>query len=96
MYDLLFVCSVKFFAFDFAHFKFIREWVKNFELKLLNKLLKCPFCQGFWCGLATHSIKYNESLINHLYFAFVTAIICLCWNVVFWPLIDKYEETYKE
>lgn len=92
--DIIFVLSIKFFVFDFVNFKPIRDNLLKLQNYFISKLLKCPFCQGFWLGLITHSLKYNESLANDLYFGFITAIICLCWNVIFWPLIDNYEETY--
>lgn len=92
--DIMFVLSIKFFIFDFINFKFIREKLLKTENYYITKLLKCPFCQGFWCGLFTYIIKYDNNLFSSLYFGFCTAIICLCWNVIFWPLIDKYEELY--
>lgn len=92
--DLLFVVSIKFFIFDYVGFASLRKKLFNLNNYIISKLLKCPFCQGFWCGLFTHIIKYDTSLIHSWYFGFCTAIICLCWNVIFWPLIDKYEETY--
>lgn len=91
--DLIFVLSIKFFLFDFSHYKKIRNYFNSFNNFFISKLLKCPFCQGFWCGFFTSIIKY-QNILQGLYFGFVSAIICLSWNVIFWPLIDKYEELY--
>jgi hypothetical protein len=93
--DIIFVISLRFFIFDFSHFKSIRN--KFFQLNnyFITKFLKCPFCQGFWLGLFYNIIKSGGLFLESVFFGFVMAIICLCWNVIFWPLIDSYEEKYK-
>lgn len=95
--DILFVVSVRFFIFDFAHFNKIRNYIKNKFAKnyFISTFLKCPFCQGFWTGLFFSLLKNETSVIENVYFGFITAIVCLCWNTIFWPLIDKYEKKYK-
>lgn len=92
--DILFACSIKFFIFDFSHLRWMRDFLLSADNWFINKLFKCPYCQGFWCGFLTHGFKYHNSIFEDVFFGFCIAIICLCWNAIFWPLIDKYEQKY--
>jgi hypothetical protein len=88
--------SIRFFLFDFILFKGIREYLKK-KGYFFRKLLGCPFCQGFWCGLGVYLITQQfslhwQQLVAFLSFGFVTAYLGLISAAVFYPLIQKYEE----
>jgi len=100
LYDLLLVLSLRFFLFDFVLFKSIRNTLKT-KGYVFKKLLSCPFCQGFWCGLAvflaTHPITLNlGGLLSMLSFGFITAYLSMMTTAIFYPLIDKYEKKYSD
>ncbi|KUO62556.1 MAG: hypothetical protein APF84_02065 [Gracilibacter sp. BRH_c7a] len=93
---ILLTLSIRFFLFDFILFKRVREYLKT-RGYFFKKLLGCPFCQGFWCGLAvylaTNSISFHwQQLTSWLGFGFITAYLGLISAAVFYPLIQKYEE----
>ena len=91
--DFAAVLALRFLIFDFKHFTFIREYVKSFNFYIINELLQCPFCQGFWTGLFYYSIRYAFS-INSILFAFSCAIINFTWYVCTDYLIDKMEQKH--
>ena len=68
---LLSSLAIRFFIFDFYLLKKIREKI------LPNKLLVCPFCQGFWPGVVLFNLYYglNRSVsmfIQMLIFGFIS------------------------
>ena len=96
VFNILLTLSIRFFLFDFVLFKRVREYLKK-KGYFFKKLLGCPFCQGFWCGLgvhlATHPLNLSwQGLASLLGFGFVTAYLSLICAAVFYPLIDKYEQ----
>ncbi|MEL7565775.1 MAG: DUF1360 domain-containing protein [Dehalobacterium sp.] len=98
LFQILFTLSIRFFLFDFVLFKNLRNYLIT-KGYFFRKLLSCPFCQGFWCGLGTflaaHTISFTLSfLISMLSFGFVTAYLSLISTAIFYPLIDKYEDKY--
>jgi len=96
LFYMVLTLSIRFFLFDFILFKGLREYL-NTKGYLFKKLLSCPFCQGFWCGLAVFLTVQNLSYTLHfllfmLSFGFVTAYLSLITTAIFYPLIGKYEE----
>lgn len=96
IFNILFTLSIRFFLFDFVLFKRLRGYLNN-QGYIFKKLLHCPFCQGFWCGLgvycATHTLSFTFSdFLSLLSFAFVTAYLSLLATAIFYPLIEKFEE----
>ncbi|NLI92467.1 MAG: hypothetical protein GX434_09775 [Peptococcaceae bacterium] len=95
IYELLLALSIRFFFFDFVLFKKIREFLKQ-KGYFFRKLLNCPFCQGFWCGLGAflyfHSFHLCWSdVISFLSFGFISAYLGLSTAVILHPLIQRYE-----
>lgn len=96
IYTILLALSIRFFLFDFILFKKIRQYLKT-KGYFFRKLLGCPFCQGFWCGLGVYlasqpiSMEWQH-LVTFLSFGFVTAYLGLISAAVFYPLIEKYEQ----
>lgn len=96
VYAILLALSIRFFLFDFILFKGIREYLKT-KGYFFKKLLGCPFCQGFWCGLGVYLVSqpismHWQQLAALLSFGFVTAYLGLISAAIFYPLIQKYEE----
>ena len=94
--EFLLALSIRFFLFDFVLFKRIRNYLKQ-KGYVFCKLFSCPFCQGFWCGLAVyiyfHGLVLNWSHISSLFcFGFVSAYLGLVTAVVLEPLINYYEK----
>ncbi|MDA8229421.1 MAG: hypothetical protein M0T74_17290 [Desulfitobacterium hafniense] len=95
IFQLLLALSLRFFLFDFVLFKGIRESLKR-KGYFFRKLLGCPFCQGFWCGLGVRlaynsfsiSVEAGASLIS---FGFVSAYLGLIVTVAIQPFIERYE-----
>ena len=95
-YVILLALSIRFFLFDFVLFKGIREYLKA-KGYFFRKLLGCPFCQGFWCGLGVYLASlpismHWQQLATFFSFGFVTAYLGLISAAVFYPLIQKYEQ----
>lgn len=95
-FQLMLALSLRFFFFDFVLFKKIRNYLKV-KGYVFRKLLACPFCQGFWCGLgvfaAFHSVSFSWAyLVSFLAFGFVSAYLGLIAAVVFYPLIERFEQ----
>ncbi|HHT62417.1 MAG TPA: hypothetical protein GXZ75_01775 [Clostridia bacterium] len=98
IFQIILVLSIRFFLFDFPLFKGFRIYLSK-KGYIFWKLLRCPFCQGFWCGLgvflASHPISLNLSFfLGMLSFGFVTAYLSLMTAAIFYPLINKFEEIY--
>ncbi|MZP29250.1 DUF1360 domain-containing protein [Heliobacterium undosum] len=92
--ELLAALSIRFFLFDFILFKPIRERLKKVHY-FFRKLLGCPFCQGFWCGLFIYLLNHPiESWIAFLQFGFISAILSLSWSIAAYPLLKRYEENH--
>lgn len=94
--EILLALSIRFFLFDFILFKRIREFLKQ-KGYFFKKLLGCPFCQGFWCGLgvylAHHTLSLHwQEIAAWLSFGFVTAYLSLICAAAFYPLISKFEK----
>ncbi len=95
-FQLLLALSIRFFIFDFVLFKRIRNVLRT-KGYFFRKLLACPFCQGFWCGLgvflsfhpAALTLSYGTALLA---FGFVSAYLGLLAAVIFYPLIEKFEQ----
>jgi hypothetical protein len=95
-FEFLLALSIRFFLFDFILFKGIRETLKK-KGYFFRKLLGCPFCQGFWCGLGVflyfHSLTFSwTGCLELLSFGFVSAYLGLAAAVILHPLIAKYEQ----
>lgn len=98
LFQILLTLSIRFFLFDFVLFKGLRNYLKP-KGYFFRKLLSCPFCQGFWCGLgvslSTHITSVNLwFLVPMLSFGFVTAYLSMMTTAIFYPLIDKFEKNY--
>lgn len=96
IFSMLLALSIRFFLFNFILFEGVRKYL-NTKGYIFRKLFSCPFCQGFWCGLgvflATYGISFQiSSLLFMLSFGFVSAYLGLLTTVVFYPIIEKYEE----
>jgi len=96
LFELLVALSIRFFLFDFVLFKKVRNYLKK-QGYFFRKLLGCPFCQGFWCGLAVYLYNYGLGLnlrdvVQFLAFGFVSAYLGLTAAVILEPLIEKYEK----
>ncbi|MTV48426.1 hypothetical protein GJ688_05440 [Heliobacillus mobilis] len=91
--DLLFALAIRFFVFDFILFKPVRERLKSLHY-LLKKLLSCPFCQGFWCGLFVYLWNHYPfySFAEFIQFGFIVAFCAFTWSVVMHPLIEYFEK----
>lgn len=99
LFQIVLTLSIRFFLFDFILFRGLRSYLAT-KGYLLRKLLSCPFCQGFWCGLGVfltaHSISFKLCfLLSMLSFCFVTAYLSLMSIAIFYPLIDQFEDHYK-
>lgn len=99
VFQILLALSMRFFLFDFILFRNFRSYLST-KGYFFRKLLSCPFCQGFWCGLgvflATHTIALNLGYFLFMIgFGFVTAYLSLMSIAVFYPLIDKFEDQYE-
>lgn len=95
LFELLLALSLRFFLFDFVLFKPVRNYLKK-KGYFFRKLFGCPFCQGFWCGLAVflyyHSICFSlPQIITFFAFGFISAYLGLAAAVTLHPLIQKYE-----
>ncbi|MCW2276758.1 hypothetical protein [Heliophilum fasciatum] len=91
MMEYLFALSLRFFFFDFILFRPVRLWLDQ-QHYLLRKLLRCPFCQGFWCGLFVWPWSQGvDSLIRWGEFAFGVAFLAFTWSVIMDPLIAAWE-----
>ncbi|AFV02759.1 hypothetical protein UNSWDHB_1608 [Dehalobacter sp. UNSWDHB] len=95
VFELLLALSLRFFLFDFVLFKKIRDALKQ-KGYFFCKLFGCPFCQGFWCGLAVflyyHSLQPDlQQFIAFLGFGFISAYLGLVSAVIIDPLIQRYE-----
>ncbi len=96
-FELLLAISIRFFLFDFILFKKIREYLKP-KGYFFKKLLSCPFCQGFWCGLGVYLVYHSafsfswQNILSFLGFGFISAYLGLLTAVIFYPIIDKYEK----
>lgn len=58
--------------------EYVFAWFRNFidkyfKYSLLNKMLRCPTCLGFWCGILT-SFAFPEFGISWIVGAFITSI----------------------
>ncbi|WP_089609731.1 DUF1360 domain-containing protein [Dehalobacterium formicoaceticum] len=98
IFQILLVLSIRFFLFDFVLFKNVRTYLST-KGYVFWKLLSCPFCQGFWCGLGVflvfHPFAFKLSfLLSMLSFGFVTAYLSLMTIAIFYPLIDQFEDKY--
>jgi len=96
LFELLVALSIRFFLFDFVLFKKIRLYLKQ-KGYFFRKLFSCPFCQGFWCGLAVylynHTVGLNwQQIVSLLCFGFISAYLGLATAVVLHPLIKNYEQ----
>lgn len=96
VFQLILALSLRFFFFDFVLFKRIRKYLKT-KGYVFRKLLACPFCQGFWCGLgvfgAFQPVSFSWTyLVSLLSFGFISAYLGLIAAVVFYPLIEKFEQ----
>lgn len=85
--ELLFILSIRFFLFDFYLFESLREKIKKKSNKKVKKLLSCPYCQGFWCGLITNISKViftNEvfDLFILVMITFASAILSFTWYML--------------
>ncbi|NLM21647.1 MAG: hypothetical protein GX207_07870 [Peptococcaceae bacterium] len=94
--EFLLALSIRFFLFDFILFKRIRNYLKQ-KGYFFRKLFSCPFCQGFWCGLAVYLYYHGFSLswaqISQLLaFGFISAYLGLITAVALEPLINIYEK----
>jgi hypothetical protein len=99
LYQILLSLSIRFFLFDFKLFRGFRDYL-SIKGYFFRKLLNCPFCQGFWCGLGVfltvHKISFDLCfLLSMLSLGFVTAYLSLMTIAVFYPLIDKFEDQYE-
>jgi len=93
--ECLLALSLRFFLFDFILFKKLRIYLKQ-KGYFFRKLLSCPFCQGFWCGLGVYLCNNTigqtfEQIITLFSFGFVCAWLGLISAVVLHPLIKIYE-----
>lgn len=89
--DLLVILSLRFLFFDFGDYQFIRDWFKTkFECYVVCKILKCSYCQGFWCGLFYYWIVYGFE-IKSIYYGFASAILSFSWVCFMESNIDYVE-----
>lgn len=83
--------SIRFFLFDFILFKRVRSYLNGFYI--FKKLLKCPFCQGFWCFVLVYGIsdfKIGNSTVFLM--GISSGFLSLTWYNIVMPLIIKFEE----
>ncbi len=85
---LLFAQGLRFLIFDYRLFRPLREYIKDYPL--LSTLLKCPFCQGFWCGF--FSFLYY-GLIDAFLWGIGSGIISLTWFALIIPKLDEIEDS---
>lgn len=89
----LFVLAVRFLLFDFVLTKGIKEFLYNkIENDIFRKWLLCPYCHGFWVGVAVYLFCLPFSWSGLLIFSMNSALLSLMWSIICIPLIDKYEE----
>ena len=95
-FTLLVSVSLRFFIFDFSSTKFIRRIFPE-------KMIKCPFCQGFWCGLGSFLIgtiqfvtfTMSQIIILSLAIPLVSGYLSLIICVLMDNKIDSWEK-YRE
>ena len=91
--------GMRFFIFDFYLFGPIRRDLM--KISLLNKLLSCPFCQGFWCTLITLFVYHTFSwmkidhIIRALALSFSGGYISFLLAIFTDKIADDWE-TWKE
>ena len=94
---LLFAQGLRFLLFDYKLFRPIRDKVIN--VPVLSTLLRCPFCQGFWCGffafLPLYEYCYLEDYLYGIFQSFMwglgSGIIALTWYALVIPKLDEIE-----
>lgn len=84
---LLFAQGIRFLIFDYRLAQPIREYIKDYPI--LSTLLKCPFCQGFWCGFVSF---LGQGLIDAFMWGIGSGIISLTWFALVIPKLDEIEE----
>ena len=87
--DILFIISIAFFLFDFYLFSPIRNYLSKCGY-ILNKLMKCSFCQGFWVGTSYYIIYYGISF-EFIRFGFSGAILFYTWKVILYKPSNDME-----
>ena len=74
---ILYAVAVRAFLFEI---KFVdaRTWLAG-KHRLFDIFLSCPFCNGFWCGLATYLIFVRidslQGVAHWIYFGIATGVI---------------------
>ncbi len=76
--DLVAAAGIKFFLFDHFTLDRPRQWLKCREIALVNDLLDCSFCQGFWLGLGYYVVLEQEfEWLRFFGFGFASAVVSL-------------------
>lgn len=84
---LLFAQGMRFLLFDYKLFRHIREYLSG--VPLLSTLLRCPFCQGFWCGFFI--FIPSAGIIDGFIWGIGSGIIALTWYALVIPKLDEIE-----
>ena len=84
---LLFALGVRFLIFDYKLFMPLRAWASG--IPVLSTLLRCPFCQGFWCGFFAFIPSFG--LVNGFMWGLGSGITALTWYALVIPKLDELE-----
>ncbi|MDE7169236.1 MAG: hypothetical protein K2N67_03465 [Mucispirillum sp.] len=85
---LLFAQGIRFLLFDYKLFRAVREAVS--VNPIASWLLKCPFCQGFWCGFFSFLIP--AGIWQAFLWGIGSAFISLTWFALVIPKLDEIED----
>lgn len=84
---LLFAQGLRFLLFDYKLFAPLRAVIDG--VPVLHTLLRCPFCQGFWCGF--FSFLFFGGLIDAFLWGLGSGFISITWYALIIPQLDKIE-----
>ena len=90
--DILFVQAIRFYLFEFYVFKSVRNYIKSFGW-YVKKLIECPFCHGFWCGVIYYIARHGAGdFFSIIQFGFITSFVSFAWFVFSYKPL-KYLDT---
>lgn len=84
---LLFAQGIRFLIFDYRLFAPLRAWASG--VPIVSTLLRCPFCQGFWCGF--FAFAPSLGLMDAFMWGLGSGVIALTWYVLVIPKLDEME-----
>ena len=87
----LFAQGLRFLLFDYRLFAPLRSAVS--DIPLLSTLLRCPFCQGFWCCFFAFLPSFG--IMDAFMWGLGSGVIALTWYVFVIPRLDELEDGHQ-